>query len=104
MSGTYKMTHDEIITDVHLTITKEWNKEDVNEFFMAPWKGESLTKHHMSLGMYIRNNYNLWTIPWEPELKEVMGCLCDCSPFHPDNLSMTIIEEVWKKGALCQQQ
>lgn len=48
----------------------------------------------MDLGMWIRNKYNLWTIPWEPELKDGI----DYSPYHPDSVSMTIIKEVWKKG------
>lgn len=92
------MTHEDIINDVHATILKEWKHEQLQYFFNSPYKGESLTQYHHTFGQYIRNKYNLWTIPWEPEMKEFMGTLCDCSPYHPDQVSTTIIEEVWKKG------
>jgi len=93
------MTHDEIINDVHSKILKEWTVQDQDDFFLSPWiDGSSLTRYHHDLGRYIRNNYKLWEISWIPEIKEFMGCMCDCSPYHPDAVSMTIIKEVWKKG------
>ena len=92
------MTHEEIINEIHADILKYWPPNQIQEFFAGPWKGESLTKHHHDLGRYIRNKYRLWEIPWEPEMKEFHGCMCDCSPYHPDQVSTTIIEEVWKKG------
>ena len=92
------MTHDEIIEDVHKRIMTEWSEDDKNSFFKTEWDGTSLTSYHHWLGRWIRNNYNLWSIPWEPEMKEVHGCMCDCSPYHPDQVSQTIIEKVWLKG------
>ena len=87
------MTHEEIVNEVHSLVLK-WPASVKLNFFMAPWKGESLIQHHHELGRYIRNKYNLWTIPWEPEI--IDGC--DHSPYHPDQRSMTIIQDVWKKG------
>ena len=88
------MTHQEIIDDVYATIIKEWSVQEQDEFFLTMWKKDSLSSYHHSLGQYIRNHYKLWSIPWTPELKDGI----DYSPFHPDSVSMTIIEEVWKKG------
>lgn len=74
---------------------KTWNPEGLKVFFLTGIRDdETLSRYHMDLGMWIRNKYNLWTIPWEPELKDGI----DYSPYHPDSVSMTIIKEVWKKG------
>lgn len=51
----------------------------------------SLGEYHHGFGTWIRNKYNFWKEPWTPEI--VDGC--DCSPNHPDQRSMTIIELVW---------
>lgn len=89
------MTHEEIINDVHQTMLKTWNPERLNVFFLTGLRDDdTLSRYHMDLGMWIRNKYNLWTIPWEPELRDGI----DYSPYHPDSVSMTIIKEVWKKG------
>jgi hypothetical protein len=88
------MTHQDIINVVHATILKEWKHEQLQYFFNSPYKGESLTQYHHTFGQYIRNRYNLWTIPWTPEVREGV----DYSPYHPDAVSSTIIQEVWKKG------
>lgn len=87
-----------IVDDIHDNVVSKWSKEDQDKFFLGPYLNESLSAYHMNFGMWIRNNYNLWSFPWEPEMKEFMGVMCDCSPYHPDQLSSTIIEEVWKKG------
>lgn len=92
------MNHDDIINEVHSTILREWSEETLNEFFITGWSDSSLSKYHMNLGQYIRNKYNLWEIPWEPVMEEFHGCMCDCSPYHPDAVSNTIIKEVWKRG------
>lgn len=83
----------EIIDAVHKE-TASWTQEDRTEFFMSPYNGSTLSRYHHSLGRYIRNKFNLWTIPWEPELIDGI----DYSPYHPDAISQTIIEEVWKRG------
>jgi hypothetical protein len=92
------MTHNDIIEDVHKSILTQWPETQRNEFFLTPYVEGSLNTYHHDLGRLIRNEYNLWSIPWEPEIKEFMGCMCDCSPYHPDAVSMTIIKEVWKRG------
>ena len=91
--------HKKIIEEVHADILSNWSDEDINAFFLQPFSDGSLSSYHHTLGRYIRNKYNLWNIPWEPEMKEYLGCICDCSPFHPDAVSMTIIKEVWKLGS-----
>lgn len=59
-------------------------------------KDDLITLHH-SLGQDIRNTYKLWSRNWIPSKHEVVnGILIDVSPDHPDQLSMTIIEELWK--------
>ena len=93
------MTHQEIIADLHQKIMTEWDDSTKKEFFLTGLADDTtLDKYHLSLGLWIRNHYNLWTIPWTPEIKEHMGGQCDCSPYHPDAVSMTIIKEVWKMG------
>lgn len=89
------LTHEEIIEDFRKCILTEWSKEDIATFFNTSF--DDLNKYHHLLGMQIRNYYKLWEIPWEPEMKDFMGCECDCSPYHPDAVSMTIIQEVWKR-------
>jgi hypothetical protein len=83
-----------IINEVHSEI-KNWHIDDQKEFFLGPYSGDTFHKYHHSLGRYIRNKFNLWSIPWEPEIHEDG---CDYSPYHPDSVSMTIIKEVWKRG------
>ncbi|RWZ84364.1 MAG: hypothetical protein EO766_17240 [Hydrotalea sp. AMD] len=63
-----------------------------SEFFEL--EKEELIKFHHTLGRHIRNEYDLWSIPWEPVIIDN----CDYSPFHPDQVSMTIIEQVWELG------
>ena len=46
-----------------------------------------MTGLHDTLGRAIRNKYNLWEIPWEPELRDGI----DWSPEHPDCISDTIL-------------
>ena len=88
-------THEQIVNEVHAAIIKEWTSEELKEFFLGPWvDGRQLISYHHSLGRYIRNNYDLWACHWEAELIDGV----DHSPFHPDQVSMTIIEQVWRKG------
>lgn len=49
---------------------------------------DDLISLHSSLGQDIRNEYNLWSTEWVPEL--VNGV--DISKDHPDNVSMEIIK------------
>ena len=53
-----------------------------------------LIGYHNTLGRSIRNTFDLWSTKWEPEIKDGV----DCSPNHPDQISMRVIEEVWKRA------
>lgn len=66
--------------------------ENKKEFLETP--KEKLIKYHTTLGRSIRNEFKLWETNWTPEINE-KGF--DCSPFHPDQISMSIIEDVWKR-------
>lgn len=88
------MNFDEIVKDLQKEISEVWSDEDKISFFLTEYNDNSLVMYHHSLGQYIRNKYKLWTFPWEPELIDGV----DHSPYHPDNISMTIIQEVWKQG------
>lgn len=90
------MNKEEIIEDLRKEIAENWSDEDRSAFYLAVYNDTSLINLHHSFGTYIRNKYKLWTIPWEPELRDGT----DYSPDHPDQISMTIIEELWKRGPL----
>ena len=88
------MTFDEIVADMRKEIFEKWSEEDRSKFFLTEYNDRTLISYHHSLGTYIRNKYKLWGNSWEPVLIDGV----DHSPYHPDNISMTIIEEVWKRG------
>ncbi|EBS4516522.1 hypothetical protein DQT32_03735 [Salmonella enterica subsp. enterica serovar Braenderup] len=76
----------------------EWYKEDAIEFpaEAAVFKNtpmQDLSKYNTSLGRSIRNEFDLWKYPWEPQL--VNGI--DYSPNHPDEVSIRVLQEVWKR-------
>ena len=86
--------HEAIIEDLQRIIKTEWPEKDINAFYSMEWNGQDLISLHHGMGTWIRNNYNLWEIPWTPEIREGV----DYSPEHPDAISQTIIEELWKRG------
>lgn len=53
---------------------------------------EDLIKFHHNLGQDIRNSFELWRCTWYPEIVDGV----DMSPEHPDQVSMTVIEELWR--------
>lgn len=67
------------------------NAPEIETFIKTP-KNQLYMFHH-TLGQHIRNKYSLWEVYWEPEIKDGV----DCSPNHPDNISMTIIKHVWDR-------
>lgn len=83
-----------IIEDLQREVREKWPEDQINQFFTLEWGSDSLIMLHHSFGRYIRNKYKLWEVEWEPELIDGV----DHSPSHPDQLSMTIIEELWKRG------
>ena len=44
-----------------------------------------------SLGREIRNQFKLWHQHWTPDIKNGV----DCSPQHPDQISMRVIYKLW---------
>lgn len=55
-------------------------------------KLEDLGQYHHTVGESIRNRFGLWDHDWTPLMKDGV----DHSPDHPDQMSMRVIEEVWK--------
>ena len=96
------MVDDKYMTDKRFNaIVRAVHKELLNapeakrdEFLSANWGNHTLVEYHHTLGRHIRNKYKLWTYKHEPEIIDGV----DHSPFHPDNISGKIIEEVWKLG------
>ena len=84
-------TIEEMTATVSTWLSKA-TPEERNKFLSTP--KEKLVKYHDSLGRDIRNEFKLWDRNWTPVLDE-FGC--DASPDHPDQLSMKVIEEVWKE-------
>lgn len=86
------MNFEEVVEDVRKEISAD--EEFAKKFFTTIYDGDTLHQYHHTLGRRIRNKYKLWEWPWEPELRNGV----DYSSMHPDQVSMTIIEEVWKRG------
>jgi len=84
---------DEIVDKVHAELM-EAPEDHRDAFLLAEWTDDKLIDYHSSLGRHIRNNYELWTYEWEPDLRDGV----DYSKFHPDNVSMEIIKKVWERG------
>lgn len=89
-----KSEHKKIVEDLQRQVRDNWSQEDKDYFFLTNWENRSLAAFHHSFGRYIRNTYKLWEVEWEPEIVNEV----DCSPNHPDQISMDIIKELWKRG------
>ena len=81
-------TQDEIIAELLEHFYKAPEKQRL-DFMATPF--ENLITYHHSLGRDIRNTYGLWLREWTPVLEKGI----DVSQFHPDAVSMKIIEELW---------
>lgn len=81
------MTVDEIADD----ILSGWADSTKEQLKQIPF--EDLIKYHHGFGTGIRNEYKLWERKWTPEIRNGV----DYSPEHPDAISQTIIETIWKK-------
>lgn len=81
--------YEDIVNEVQGWFKKA-TAEEQKQFLDCP--KEKLIGYHDTLGRDIRNEFKLWHTNWTPELDE-KGC--DCSPFHPDQISMSVIEDVW---------
>ena len=83
---------EQIISEVQQWV-KEWPKEVRTDFFTSLYRNDEIKYHH-SLGLHIRNHFDLWSYPWTPEIRDGV----DYSPYHPDELSMTIIRKIIERG------
>lgn len=72
-------------------VISELLHEDI-QYIKSLNKDDLYSLHH-TLGQSIRNKHNFWENKWTPEL--INGV--DHSPYHPDNISMTIIEIIYFK-------
>lgn len=81
------MTVEQIADD----ILGKWTFATREEFKNT--KFEDLIRYHHGFGTAIRNEYKLWERKWTPEVRNGV----DYSPEHPDQISQTIIETMWKK-------
>lgn len=52
-----------------------------------------LVDYHHSVCAEIRERFNLWYYPWQEELDNGV----DCSPEHPENVSMRVLKELWNR-------
>lgn len=85
---------DKIVEGVHQDLL-DAPEEQRDMFMLSELANHKLIDYHSTLGRHIRNKYKLWDYEWTPEYDDSM---VDHSKFHPDNLSMEIIKQVWLKG------
>ncbi len=66
--------------------------DTINLRYIKKMKSDDLISLHMSLGLWIRNEFGLWNdeCPW------TNGGQADDKK-HPDNYSFKIIEQIWDK-------
>lgn len=62
---------------------------------------EQLHRLHQGLGRDIRNEYNLWERPFEPQINDEG---VDVSPEHPDAVSMQVIETIYEQLASTNEE
>jgi hypothetical protein len=81
--------------DEMVLLVEAWFHKDTpnnkKEFLETP--KNKLVKYHSTLGRSIRNEFKLWETEWKPDMHDGV----DCSPNHPDQLSMRVIENVWDR-------
>lgn len=73
---------------VELWLNKE-TKINRQQFLDTP--KDKLVRYHTTLGRTIRNEYKLWDTAWIADIREGV----DCSPDHPDQVSLRVMETVW---------
>ena len=78
-----------IAQDLHRKMAG-WDVLDKAEFRGTERAG--LVQFHHGFGTAIRNEYGLWRYPFEPEI-DARGA--DCAYYHPDSVSMRIMERLW---------
>lgn len=78
-----------------VSLVQGWLRKETEqrkkEFLNTP--KEKLEMYHSSLGRSIRNEFKLWDREWVADIQDGT----DCSPDHPDQVSMKVIETVWER-------
>lgn len=82
---------EDMVNEVTQLLHKETQKEIKKEFVNTP--EEKLVRYHGTLGYTIRREFKLWDTNWTPDIRDGV----DYSPDHPDQISMRVIKEVWKR-------
>jgi hypothetical protein len=95
------LTFDEIVSDLEVRISL------ADKRALAQESESNLSMMHHSFGTWIRNSYGLWAgnplcddwvnDPSTHVIQNVNGTDIDCSPHHPDQVSMDIIKELWTR-------
>lgn len=81
---------EDMVAIAQLWLNKE-SKINKQQFLDTP--RDKLVKYHTTLGRTIRNEFKLWDTVWLADIREGV----DCSPDHPDQVSMRVIETVWER-------
>jgi hypothetical protein len=82
-------TFNEMVLITNKMLDKFTSKE-LEKFINTP--KEKLVKYHDSLGRDIRYEFKLWENEWKPNIKNGV----DHSEDHPEQISLKVIEKVWK--------
>lgn len=69
---------------------KDSSMREQEEFITTEFDNLAVFMH--SIGINIINHFNLWAYPWNPKIENGS----DVSPYHPENMAMQVIEQVWR--------
>ena len=83
----------EIIQDIADRVLVDMSEKDRETF--KDMTEDDLSVLHFGLGMYVRNNFGLWS--GNDKLLKSYGADDTYSLKHPDDVSMKIIKAAWKK-------
>lgn len=70
----------------------EQKEEKILLEFLFTEKHE-LIKYHSTTNRDIRNHFSLWSYEWEPDIRGGV----EYSLEHPHQVSMQVLEEVWRR-------
>lgn len=87
----------EEMAEATLSELDEYDKK----YIIALGEREQLHRLHQGLGRDIRNEYNLWERPFEPQINDEG---VDVSPEHPDAVSMQVIETIYEQLASTDEE
>lgn len=79
------------LDEAHSRLEKELDEKTLREIDSLESKDDMILYHH-SIGMYIRNNYGLWSAD-----SELFSYLRGLGLRHPDDMSSVILESFWCK-------